>query len=248
MRLHILGDLHLEFGVVELPPTDADVVVLAGDIHLGREGRKWARWQFADKPVIYVLGNHEFYRHSIPELTDTLKKETNASHIHILENTRAEINGFTFLGCTLWTDFKWAPDSVAAMRAAELIMSDYSLIHFSPENRELRAHDTIRLHARSVSWLSSELAKCNPRRTIVVTHHAPSPRSEAPYHANSPLKAAFASNLDWLVEQARIPLWIHGHTHYNVAYTIGATRVVTNQHGYPDEVCAGFNPGLVLQV
>jgi hypothetical protein len=27
MRLHVLGDLHLEFGPVNIPPTDADVVV-----------------------------------------------------------------------------------------------------------------------------------------------------------------------------------------------------------------------------
>jgi len=47
MRLHILGDLHLEFGATEIRPVDADVVVLAGDIHLGREGRKWARKLFA---------------------------------------------------------------------------------------------------------------------------------------------------------------------------------------------------------
>jgi hypothetical protein len=41
MHLHILGDLHLEFGTTKIPVADADVVVLAGDIHLGREGRKY---------------------------------------------------------------------------------------------------------------------------------------------------------------------------------------------------------------
>src|SRR5216117_3472630 len=75
MRLHILGDLHLEFGTAKVPVTDADVVVLAGDIHLKREGRRWARNRFQDKPVVYVLGNHEFYRHSLPGLTETLKRE-----------------------------------------------------------------------------------------------------------------------------------------------------------------------------
>ncbi|HTD65141.1 MAG TPA: metallophosphoesterase, partial [Candidatus Limnocylindria bacterium] len=33
MRLHILCNLHLEFGPAKIPTTDADVVVLAGDIH-----------------------------------------------------------------------------------------------------------------------------------------------------------------------------------------------------------------------
>src|ERR1043165_2344612 len=92
MRLHILCDLHLEFGSAKIPTTDADVVVLAGDIHLGREGRKWARSHFPDQPVIYVLGNHEFYRHSLPELTETLKRETDGSHIHLLENRAVEIS------------------------------------------------------------------------------------------------------------------------------------------------------------
>src|SRR6266545_138222 len=240
MRLHVLCDLHLEFGTATIPATDADVVVLAGDIHLGREGRRWARTQFPDQPVVYVLGNHEFYRHSLPELTESLKRETDGSQIHLLENSVVEINGYTFLGCTLWTDFQLSPDPEAAMQAAEGIMSDYSIIRFGPEDRVLRARDTARLHAESVGWLRDALAKCDRSRTIVVTHHAPSPRSEAPYHANSPLKAAFASDLDALVKHSGIPLWIHGHTHYNVDYVIGPTRVLTNQRGYPDEPCKGF--------
>ena len=174
MRLHILGDLHLEFGMAPIPATDADVVVLPGDIHLGREGRRWARRHFQHKPVVYVLGNHEFYRRSLPGLTKTLKRETDGSRIHLLENCAVEINGYTFLGCTLWTDFQLALDPEAAMQAAEAIMSDYSLIQFGPKNRLLRARDSARLHAESVAWLRSELAKCDRAHTIVVTHHAPS--------------------------------------------------------------------------
>src|ERR1035441_3108961 len=101
MRLHILGDLHLEFEPAEIPATEADVVVLSGDIHPGRAGCKWARNQFPTIPIIYVLGNHEFYRHSLPELAETLKRETDGSNIHLLENGAVEINGYTFLGCTL---------------------------------------------------------------------------------------------------------------------------------------------------
>jgi predicted phosphodiesterase len=248
MRLHILCDLHLEFGTTKIPPTEADVIVLAGDIHLGREGRRWARSQFPGKPVIYILGNHEFYRHSLPELTETLKRETDGSHIHVLENCAVEIEGYTFLGCTLWTDFQLSPDADAAMRAAEEIMCDYSIIEFGPERRVLRARDTARLHSESVAWLRPALAKCDRTRTIVVTHHAPSPRSESPYHAGSPLNPAFASNLDPLIKQSGIPLWIHGHTHYNVDYVIGSTRVVANQRGYPDQLCKGFDPSLVVEI
>ena len=105
MRLHILADLHLEFGPVDVPTTEADVVVLAGDIHIGSMGLEWAKSQFGDKPMIYVLGNHEFYRHALPELTERLEDETRGSHIQLLENRAIEFGGFTFLGCTLRTDF-----------------------------------------------------------------------------------------------------------------------------------------------
>lgn len=246
--MHILCDLHLEFGSTRIPPSEAEIIVLAGDIHLGREGRRWARKQFPNQPVIYVLGNHEFYRHSLPELTESLMRETSGSNIHVLENRSVEIGGFTFLGCTLWTDFQLASDPEAAMQYAECIMSDYSIVEFGPERRMLRARDTVRLHAESVRWLRATLARSDPARTIVVTHHAPSARSQAPYHAKSSLEPAFASDLDASIEQSGVPLWIHGHTHHNVDYVIGSTRILTNQRGYPDQLCKGFDPSLVIEL
>jgi predicted phosphodiesterase len=247
MRLHIISDLHLEFGAVQIPTTDADVVVLAGDVHLGREGRKWAQRNFPNQPVVYVLGNHEFYKNSIPELTQTLLRETSGSQIHLLENQAVVLDGVTFAGCTLWTDFRLANDPQTAMLAAEDIMNDYAVIEVRAQNRSLRARDTLKMHTHSVKWLKSELAKHDPARTLVVTHHGPSPRSIPPYHAGSPLNPAFASDLEELVQSSRVPLWIHGHTHYNVDYSIGSTRVLTNQRGYPDEHATGFDPGLTVE-
>jgi len=72
MKLHVLADLHLDFGTVEIPPTDADVVVCAGDVHTGAQGLEWIKTRFEGRPVIYVLGNHEFYHESIPSLIQQL--------------------------------------------------------------------------------------------------------------------------------------------------------------------------------
>jgi hypothetical protein len=127
-------------------------------------------------------------------------------------------------------------------------LNDYRIIRFGGANRILRGRDTVGIHKESVAWLQSELARNDPGRTIVVTHHAPSPRSEAPGYSNSPLSAAFVSNLSELVEQSGIRLWIHGHTHFNVDYGLGVTRVLTNQRGYPQEPCAKFDPGMVIEV
>lgn len=247
MRLHILADLHIEFGPVELPDTNSDVVVLAGDVDVGAKGLEWVRSHFPSRPVVYVLGNHEFYHHNLPGLTESLQHEAEGSHIHLLENASVELAGFTFLGCTLWTDFALSPDPQKSIAKAERFMNDYRLIRFGATNRVLRAEDTIGLHKNSVAWLRSELVRHDPARTIVVTHHGPSARSEAPGYANSPLSPSFVSDLDQLVEQSGVPLWIHGHTHYNVDYRIGATRVLTNQRGYPQETCAGFDPRMVIE-
>ena len=238
----------MEFGSVDIPRTDADVVVLAGDVHVGVKGRDWIKTQFPGKPVVYVLGNHEFYQHALPALTDQLKRETEGSQIHVLENRAVELGGFVFLGCTLWTDFELTANPQMAMFLAEDMMNDYRIVRCSTANRTLCAIDTRKIHAKSVTWLKKELSRHDPTRTIVVTHHAPSARSEAPHHAASPLRPTFFSNLDALVAKSRVPLWIHGHTHYNVDYRIGTTRVLTNQRGYPNEACLGFDPGTVVEL
>jgi len=248
MRLHILCDLHLEFGPVEIPATNADVVILAGDTHVGTKGAAWALHQFPTTPVIYVMGNHEFYHDSLPALTGTIQRGTAGTHLHLLENSAVGINGYTFLGCTLWTDFSIAADPVAAMRMAEARMNDYRIIKNSDEHRALRASDTAQLHKESVAWLTDQLAKCDRKRTIVVTHHAPSQRSEDPGYAGSPMSPAFASNLDSLIEGSCVPFWIHGHTHHNVDYKLGATHVLSNQRGYPNQTCRGFDPVFVIRV
>ncbi len=62
MKIRLLSDLHHEHfdGRRQLPEVEADVVVLAGDIHSHLEGLHWARETFADSEIVYVAGNHEF--------------------------------------------------------------------------------------------------------------------------------------------------------------------------------------------
>lgn len=65
------------------------------------------------------------------------------------------------------------------------------------------------------------------------THHAPSPRSLPHNYGQGILSAAYASNLDLLVANPQVKLWIHGHIHAQHDYYIGNTRVVCNPRGYP---------------
>ena len=51
VKLHILSDLHLEFSTFEPLVTDADVIILAGDIGKGSKGVYWARETCSDMPT-----------------------------------------------------------------------------------------------------------------------------------------------------------------------------------------------------
>jgi Icc-related predicted phosphoesterase len=66
---------------------------------------------------------------------------------------------------------------------------------------------------------------------------------------NDPLKPAFASTLEDVIERYRPELWIHGHTHVPCDYEIFGTRVICNPRGYPGESPArGFLPQLVVEL
>ena len=101
MRLHILSDLHLEFEPFTPPAVGADAVILAGDVSTGRNGLKWALKNFADLPVIYVLGNHEFYGQKLQKLIAELKEMAQGTNVHLLENESCTIGEVTFLGDSL---------------------------------------------------------------------------------------------------------------------------------------------------
>ena len=82
------------------------------------------------------------------------------------------------------------------------------------------------------AWLEARLAEPHAGPTVVVTHHAPSPRSIHPRFAGSPLNACFVSDAERLIDERRVQLWIHGHTHDSFDYAVNGTRVVCNPRGY----------------
>ena len=248
MRLRILSDLHLEFGPFEAPAVDADAVILAGDIHTGQNAFPWIRASFPDTPVIYILGNHEFYGQKIPKLTEEMTHKAQGTHIHVLENKRFEEGDVVFLGATLWTDFQLDGNSVLAEAAAVTNVTDFRRIRVSPSYRRFRPADARKLHAGSLKWLADQTAKLRGRKVVVITHHAPSPQSVPARYRNSPLNPAFASNLDHIVKSSGAAVWIHGHIHEASDYCIGSTRIIANPRGYPAEQLRAFNPTLTIEV
>lgn len=230
LKLHILSDVHLEFSDFTPPETNADVVVLAGDISQGPDGIGWARNNFADKEIIYVPGNHEFYGSDRPEILDKLRREANTHKVHLLDNDMIVIGGVRFLGSTLWTDFRFFGDELKdrSMMAGLNGLNDFRVIreaggNFSPAR-------SVELHEQSLAWLKGMLDAPFGGKTVVVTHHLPSALSVVERFKDSPLTPCFVSELGYLF--GRMDLWIHGHTHDNMDYCAKGTRVICNPRGY----------------
>ena len=260
MKIRVLSDLHLECDEPEvIPHAQADLIVLAGDIHNHAAGPRWAAETFdGAAPVVYVPGNHEYYDGEFGALEAAMHDAAaSVDNVHLLNNTALvdPAGAWRVLGTTLWTDFTLygADDEALAtsIAAAQRAMLDFrGLIQVmwphggTGTHHTIRAEDataarnftpadTLALHARARAWLESELAKPFGGKTIVVTHHAPHRLSLAERYADDRVSAGFVNHLPTLV-RSPVALWIHGHTHTSFDYTVDATRVVCNPRGYLD--------------
>lgn len=253
MKLYVVSDLHLEYGDFDVPDVDADVVVVAGDLHVGTRGLSWAAERLPDVPIVYVLGNHEYYQEVMPDLIVEMRDEAERidERIHVLDRAAVEIDDVVFLGATLWTDFGFAGDPTDGMRIAHAVLTDFRQIHFGPEDRPLEPTDLASVHERELWWLEQSFDRAPAKRTVVVTHHPPAARSVPASVIDDAWAGVYASRLGHVVERSGATLWIHGHVHTPADYTIGSTRVLSNPRGYINRGRRShprFRPDLVVDV
>jgi len=256
MKLAIVSDLHLEFSPLEIKNTGgADVLVLAGDIMIaesikrlhstdaagtttanssGLRYRKFIDQVASEFPtVIAVAGNHEFYGGDWFGSIDVLRREYGRhSNVHFMENDCVVIGDTTYIGATLWTDMNRG--SPISMHVAQTNMSDFHKIRNDHLGYvALRALHVIERHRESVKYINQCLLNATDK-VVIVGHHAPSFQSIDPrYRALREMNGAYASDLsDLMLDNPKIKLWIHGHTHSPHDYMIGDTRVLCNPRGY----------------
>src|SRR5437867_3042802 len=172
MKLNILSDLHLSLGALGIPETDADAVILAGDIARPKQAVAWASG-FA-KPVLYVPGNHEFYGGSITGTLDELKQLCAGTRVRVLDNDEVIIDDVRFLGTTLWTDFMLFGEGrkgTEAIEEALRFMRDFSRIRVGDAPEKLfTPADSAALFDIHAGWLERKLAEPHPGPTVVITH------------------------------------------------------------------------------
>ena len=252
MKIQVLSDLHLEFGN-DLPPLapGADAVVLAGDIapfHPDVVREIADAW--GGIPILYVPGNHEFYHGEIDGVAREMAKLCKRHGIEFLNRRAVVVEGVHFIGATLWTDFalNGIGDITRATITAGQGMADFSVI--SHRGRAFTPGESMRRHEADRAFIEQELraAAETGETAVVVTHHAPTPRSIRPWYEGNPINPAFASNLDTLIARYEPPLWIHGHMHDSIDEQLGKTRVLANPGGYNPAENRRFDGQLCVSV
>ncbi len=225
MKIQLISDIHLEFGDFDLPDTEADLIVAAGDIGLGCQGIDWLNRQ--DKPVIYIAGNHEFYGLDYHETLSNIRAKSEKTNVTFLENETVVIDGVRFLGCSLWTDLGGSEND--HFNRLVKSVNDFRKISFG--DRDFNHEDFMELHQNSRDWLASTLAEPFEGKTVVVTHHAPTYWSWQE-RFDDPMLHAYCNDLKALLHKHDVAYWFHGHTHYVQDYLCADTRVICNPRGY----------------
>ncbi|MBN6741411.1 metallophosphoesterase [Acidithiobacillus sp. MC6.1] len=246
MRIAYSSDLHMEFGGPfitggledGLHPARADVLVLAGDIET--DAPEWAAFlshvseSFGHKPIIVVLGNHEYYNGVYPDDLEGYRQtlaDLRLPNIHLLERESIVLDGVRFLGATLWTDFAQGTQALSCAAG----MADFAVIRDGDTMMGLGTQRIAQDHKDTIVWLEACFGDGWSGPNVVVTHHAPSFRSSHPRFAGSRITGGFCSDLESRIKAWQPELWIHGHLHDPVDYRIGKTRVLCNPWGYHDE-------------
>jgi Icc-related predicted phosphoesterase len=263
MKIWLFSDIHLPHDEIPFERVfpgipDADVCICAGDLIESNPtaGVHWlSRHIRPAMPVLYVLGNHEFYnpRSNMERARRQAKEAADQVGIHLLDDASVTIGGIQFHGSTLWSDFSiLARGSLAerdcAMAETGRALNDFHLIRAREGSTDLWTPKMAMMqHFHSRFWLDEELAN-GAVRNIVVSHHAPHPLSVAPQFAKDPVTAGFVSDLSELIMRHQPTLWVHGHTHTAFDYKVGSTMVRCNPKGYRHEKVLGFDPLRVIEV
>lgn len=237
----IAEDLHQH---KELPPTVTSPYAPYQD--LGR--RQLVAQRFRDflarcskefPHVVYVAGNHEFYHGKWKASLDHLREECDAfPNVYFLEKDIKEIDDYTFVGATLWTDMN--KNDPLTLYHLTGMMNDFKVIRNDEHGyTKLRPAHAMYRHQQTLSYFKTVIDDRKDKKIIVVGHHSPSHQSIHPdYGRDTLMNGGYHSNLDeFILDRPQILLWTHGHTHVPFDYNIGTTRIVCNPRGY-----AGWDP------
>ena len=252
-RLAYFSDLHLEASGLDLDVGDSTVVAALGDIEAPiraltgaddhHEAVWWLRQRVSDRPVLFVPGNHDYERNRPWEALAAMRRAAEGSNVIVLWNEAVTLDGVRYIGSPLWSDPTQGDENPEEV--LELVRLNTDLKRsFGADGRPLDGHWLVEQHRQARAFIADELAADHGLPKVVLTHWAPSVRSQHPDFAGTRLAKYWACDCEDLVAQAH--LWLHGHIHDSVNYRVGddPTKglVLSNPRGRSDTFGLSSNP------
>ena len=243
MKIKIISDLHADINKGIVWNFDPDTFyVICGDISGDAEYTR----DFVKKYIkqgVFVAGNHLGYSGhlTLDESLDLLRSNFNKGKVRFLNNNVYTVGKVVFIGTTLWTDFNLYGCVTECMEIAWNCLNDYRYVRtFNPKFGGMITRigplTTLGYFKKNVEYIEKQIQKHKDKKVVIVTHHAPSLKSIDDKYVYDKTSAAYASNLEWLIEKySNIVLWCHGHVHSKARYRINHTRIVCEPYGYYNE-------------
>ncbi len=231
----------------------ADYLVLAGDIgHSIAQNihiLKILKESFY-KEILLTLGNHDYYvaeREYKTLYQNGIEKATHAKQLYqeagmiVLDGSVVEIEGVKFGGAMGWYHSAYAKKNKAKLGAMQASYHYPSLEGFLQElwadcindKRYTRLDFFVELFDEEYAKLKAVHQQCD----VMVSHYNPSSAFEhqTKQWARNPSTSFFCFNGEELVKNMHGNLWIYGHTHDSMRYTLHGKECLTNALGYYNE-------------
>lgn len=268
MKFRVHSDLHLEafLGlsatkaadsfVPPLPDDTETVLFLAGDIstHAAQLCAFVNICLSRFKHVVYVPGNHEFYRAAYDDQVAQIISALGGLQAKNLsfavdEVKHTVIDDVNIIFGTMWGD---GGHTLADQGAVGWFLNDFRLIRIERPNeqRKFTVSDMMKLHRRDKGIIDAHLRALQGSKTVVLTHHMPSRRLVAPRFwptdGSDGANGGFVGDCEDILAYDHAPsVWIHGHTHDYIDTLLWKTRIVCNPTGYRGEWNTGLAGGKV---
>lgn len=250
MKLRLLSDLHTEGCSFHYERLDEDILILAGDIGVAQQAVNWIKALPKDLEIIYVPGNHEYYKHNFEKVNSLFETEFEDTNITLLNNRVLVYKNVRFIGTTLFSDFGLygEVEKIRAEFDSKRGINDFRFIYTGEGEQESfwSVQNCKDQFYKSEQFLKEVLKIPFEGKTVVITHFCPSEQSVHQRFKTSSITPFFASNCEHLMGFS--DLWLHGHTHDSFEYEIKGTKVVCNPRGYGSENKLGFNPNLIINI
>lgn len=250
-QFQIVSDLHIEYQNDEVPDPltlitpSADILILAGDIGSFYKYDQLKKFLVRLCPyfkvVVYVPGNHEYYKQTgyyhqkmNVLLRHFIQIEKSINNLYILNKASVRVNDVCIVGCTLWSN--------------PLVNIPKFIVRVQDMNTQIYKQK----HETELLYITKMIKYCQDKKLklIVVTHHCPTfSVITSDKKKSDKYVSLYASHLDHLLTQEQVHTWICGHIHINFdLITTGGTHLVGNQKGKPKDNITDYKKNFVINV